>query len=625
MMTKNSNSILPSSGSIWLLLLGVMSTTLYFNIETIDPFNTSKLIIILLLSGWLLGYVLNFLRQSIRHKEFNNLTFMFFPLAFICSMGISLYFTDVFIVGLIGETQRRNGFLSYLALTIILLFAAFSMNFAHAVRLLKVALLTGLALSVYGLLQVNGKDFVSWNNPYNSMISTLGNPNFASAMLAIFFLIATFSLFIRKVPLYIKMVTVFLSVTSIFLIIQSDSRQGLLVIFFGIIFYVSVFAYLSLKKSRALIVLLAATSAVFVVLGMLQKGPLAALLYKDSVSVRGFYWRAGYEMFVHQPLTGVGLDRYGAYFKEFREVGYPLRYGFSLTSSNAHNTFIQFFATGGIFVGLAYLLLVLSVLLTGLRLVRRSQGDERKIALTLLTAWVGFQAQSLISIDNIGVSVWGWLLSGTIFGLNLTSLTEKESRLTGNDSSKSRTPPRRTAQKVHIEIFQPIFSAVFIIPFIVISFFLYQSESQSYLIRALLQSQVPEDKEIVEKYAKSLYANNFADPTYKFNAALALVNIGKLSESKILIDELRGSDPKNLEYLNWLAMYEEEITKNYTESIKYRNLITLLDPWDASNYLEIGKLYKKNGNLEGMNSMLEKIMSFAAGDEIAQIAKQELG
>ena len=51
------------------------------------------------------------------------------------------------------------------------------------------------------------------------------------------------------------------------------------------------------------------------VLGMLQKGPLQNLLYKDSVSVRGFYWRAAIEMLKSEPLFGVGSDRYGSFFR----------------------------------------------------------------------------------------------------------------------------------------------------------------------------------------------------------------------------------------------------------------------------------------------------------------------
>ena len=95
---------------------------------------------------------------------------------------------------------------------------------------------------------------------------------------------------------------------------------------------------------------------------MLQFGPLQQYLYKASVSVRGYYWRAGLEMLSSHPFFGIGIDRYGSYFKQYREVDYPLNVGFQLTSSNAHNTFIQFFATGGIFLGITYLALNLFVL-----------------------------------------------------------------------------------------------------------------------------------------------------------------------------------------------------------------------------------------------------------------------
>jgi len=34
----------------------------------------------------------------------------------------------------------------------------------------------------------------------------------------------------------------------------------------------------------------------------------------------------------------------------------------------------------------------------------------------LFVAWLGYQIQSLISINQIGVAIWGWILSGAIIG-----------------------------------------------------------------------------------------------------------------------------------------------------------------------------------------------------------------
>ena len=268
--------------------------------------------------------------------------------------------TDVLLVGLIGETQRRGGFLSYIGLSVIFLYAVRSINFSNIMRVYKIGIVTGAILSTYGVLQISGRDFVAWDNPYSSMISTLGNPNFASATLAILSLIGLSGVLVKNLHTFFKALGILLTMLALIAITISGSRQGLLVIFFSSIFYLSIYSYIRFRKLSFFIVGFSAAGAILAILGMLQKGPLVSLLYKDSVSVRGYYWRAGFEMFKDSPLTGVGVDRYGAYFKQFREVGYPLKYGFEITSSNAHNTFIQIFAMAGFFAGIFYCLLYTS-------------------------------------------------------------------------------------------------------------------------------------------------------------------------------------------------------------------------------------------------------------------------
>jgi hypothetical protein len=49
-----------------------------------------------------------------------------------------------------------------------------------------------------------------------------------------------------------------------------------------------------------------------------------------------------------------------------------------------------------------------------------------------------------------------------------------------------------------------------------------------------------------------------------------------------------------------------------------------LDPWNAVNYLGLGKDYKAQGNLVKNKEMLDKILSFASANPIAEQAKTEL-
>ena len=346
-MSKNNKQKLvdKSSNSVWFLLWSVAAVTLFLNTDFYDPFNSAKLILLLLVDGWILGHLINSYKENPIYRKSQDFNIAVIVISFLLFLLASTIKTDVFMVALLGETQRRNGFLAYFGLSIIFLYASRSINFSNVLRVYKIGLLTGLVLSTYGLIQISGKDFIKWNNPYNSMISTLGNPNFASALLAVLSLLALYGIFLTELSIIYKLLSIIYIFSALIAIISSDSRQGLLTIFFSLLFYLSIYSYLKNKKIGILVTTLSLLGSVLALLGMLQKGPLESLLYKGSVSVRGYYWRAGIEMFKNSPLTGVGVDRYGANFKDFREVGYPLNYGFEITSSNAHNTIIQLFAT----------------------------------------------------------------------------------------------------------------------------------------------------------------------------------------------------------------------------------------------------------------------------------------
>jgi O-antigen ligase len=598
--------------SIKFLIFGVAIITLYFNTKVADPFNTVKLIILLIVSGWLLGHLISSYREHPIKAKTADLSPIVLCVAFILTLTISTFYTDPFIVGLIGDTQRRNGLLQYFGLTIIFLYAARAIEHLSALLIYKVAIFLGLILSTYGLIQIAGKDFVEWNNPYNSMISTLGNPNFASSMLAILTSMAIFSLTIQKFPKLYKILAILVIFTSCAAIVLSESRQGILVLFFSVIFFVSHYFYLNKKRIGIIAISISILLSIFAIMGMLQKGPLASLLYKDSVSVRGYYWRAGVEMLKDKPFTGVGVDRYGAYFKEFREVGYSLKYGFDIGSSNAHNTFIQMFATGGVFVGLTYLLILVYVFRMGIKAAKHATGDQQKVVIGLLSAWIGFQAQSLISIDNIGVSVWGWLLGGSIVAL--AHRATLNSQFLGNKNSLIENK-----YLVKINLFQPIVSTLILAPILLLTINLYRVESNFFYLNNFVDSNIPENRQIVMNYANKVFNNKFADPFYKLQSANSIYIMGYKSEASLEVKKLLQEDHRNLDCLRVTAFLEESDNK-ISEAISTRTSIAKYDPWNAQNYFELAKLYKLSGDLTKVEEMRDKILSFAPNTDIAKNA-----
>jgi len=612
MKTQNeiSKKNFSSSSSVWLLLFGSSIISLYFNTKFIDPFNTPKLIILLLMAGWMLGHLVDMQRKKLFLFSPETKLFLIACTCFFSSLLISLIFSDQTLIGLIGETQRRNGFLTYLALLIAFIYTYFKFDSIYLLRLFKVITTLGLILGSYGIIQATGRDFVNWVNPYNPIITTLGNPNFASAMFAMICTFTSLVLRVRSIQIHFKFLALACLVLSAVCMYLSQSRQGLVATGFAIVFYLVVNALITNNRFKVIIVLSGLIASAVSALGMIQIGPFSQFLYKDSVSVRGFYWRAGLKMFESEPLTGVGMDRYGAFFKEFREVEYALRYGFEITSSNAHNTFIQFFATGGLFLGLSYLALTFLVLVRGLQLVRNTQGDARAFSLAILSTWVAFQSQSFISIDNIGLSIWGWVLGGIIL-----SLYRQRSALENLNLS---TRFNLNQKKLDFKVFQTIVSSIITIPILVISVWLFQFERDSYNLRIVLNSK-PVNIELVDSLYNKITKNPFVDPFYEFQAAMAYDDIGMNSQAETIVENLLKNDPINLYYLSWLA-YSAEKNKNIDKAIEYRLKIANYDTWNADNYLKLGVMFREIGDFKNAQGMKEKILSFAQGYLIAESA-----
>jgi tetratricopeptide (TPR) repeat protein len=58
--------------------------------------------------------------------------------------------------------------------------------------------------------------------------------------------------------------------------------------------------------------------------------------------------------------------------------------------------------------------------------------------------------------------------------------------------------------------------------------------------------------------------------------------------------------------------------------VKYFEKISELDPWNAANYLTLGRIYLNLGDFEKMEAMKSKITSFAPNSEQANLAEIEL-
>jgi O-antigen ligase len=596
--TKNNFNRIDNAPINWLLTC-LFLVTLYFQTNLADPFNSPKSWILFITASWLVGYIVS--SKEIIFSNLNLKWFLYILSLFIFGLTFSTLMTDFKYVALFGDTQRRNGFLTYLSLAVILLAAAVFTRTYNIHKFFLVLKLITIITVLYGFMQTTGNDFVDWVNPHNSLIGTQGNPNFASAVMGILGILIFSQILINISGLIHKLFSCILVIILTILILRSNSRQGLFVLILGLAIFLTIWLFSKSKKLGFISLLLGSTLFILAILGMLQIGPLEKFVYKPSVSVRGFYWRAGVEMFKNNPLFGIGIDRYGSYFMQYRELEYPIRYGYEITSSNAHNTFIQFFATGGILLGLTYLFLLFFILMRGVIGLRTLKENDRIALAGMLSAWIAFQAQSLISIDNVGISIWGWLLGGFIVGLSVS-----------NSSDQNETKRIFFIKKNHMNIKRVLISTPVMIAAILLVSLLYRGENNSFKSAFNLTQN---DQKALEYFAAAQVRSintKLIDPKYAIINAQNLIGVGLVDEGIKYLEVIHKNDPRNLDALNVLAQAYESKNK-IQEAIKYREKLITLNQWSAPTYLSLAKNYKSQGDVIKCKDTINKLLSFATG------------
>ena len=343
-----------------------------------------------------------------------------------------------------GAYGRNTGFLTYLLLVFVILSAAVLRTAKSFTTLIYGLFFAGVVNVIYcGWVLIFG-DFVPWNNPYGNILGTFGNPNFIGAFLGLFAASVVAYSFKSGLHIAIRVLSVIIFGVSVIEIIDSSAIQGRVVVAAGLAivgFYLvrSKFSGASYQVGYVVVI---AVGGVFALLGALQIGPLTKYIYKTSVSLRGEYWQAGWNMGSNHPFTGVGFDTYGDWYRRARDTQALILPGPNTVTNAAHNVPFDVFAFGGwpLFICYLGILVLPAIAITKVTLRTRTYDP---IFVTLTTAWACYQLQSIISINQIGLAVWGWLFGGALIAYEITT-RKKE---TEDGVSSGKTNGRRVVQK----------------------------------------------------------------------------------------------------------------------------------------------------------------------------------
>ena len=569
------------------ILFGGVFTTLAIWTKLEDPINLPKMFVLVLSAAAVLGLALPAFLSA--RKFSTPIQGISLGLLSLLALGllIAAVATDVKYTAIFGEFHRNNGFLSYLAMIILMASATLVFNFKSVNRYFTFLGITGLALSFYGLLQGLGMDPIGWNIVYNPFITTLGNPNFTSGFLGLAGIAILYLALDAKERKYQVIYAIGL-LADLYILLRSGSIQGVFGFAIGASVIILVKIWLINRRYGQASLLIAAALGTPVALAVLNIGPLASRLYQGTLRNRLDYWNAAIGMFKDYPIFGVGIDRFGEYYREYAVQNQVVQ---GQITDNAHSIYLQLLATGGFILFVPYILLVFFITFVGFKALIKSQGDDKFKVGTLFGVWLATIAVNVVTVDNLGVGVWFWITGGVLVAVSANQIQ-------GNDLDQSRIEKVNKGKSTKSENSESSFPVTYVSSFILVIMVLVivvpaLGKSSTLYNFKTNASSLTTQTYVPRLVSESKSASN--DPQYLIQLANLAFTQNAVNEAFVMIDQINKIDTRSY-YGNYFAAYAFEALNKRSDAIKYRERLKELDPWNNASLIELIKNHLSVGD-----------------------------
>jgi hypothetical protein len=147
------------------------------------------------------------------------------------------------------------------------------------------------------------------------------------------------------------------------------------------------------------------------------------------------------------PFTGVGFDTYGDWYRRARDTQALVMPGPNTVTNAAHNVPFDVFAFGGWPLFLSYIALLILTVIAIIKVTIRARTYDG-VFVTLTTAWLCYQLQSIISINQIGLAVWGWLFGGALIAYEVATRPAETSKEDATPGKGRRVAVKRQSEAI---------------------------------------------------------------------------------------------------------------------------------------------------------------------------------
>lgn len=404
---------------------------------------------VIIAAAWIVKIIVN---KKIRI----NRTPLDIPLIlFLISQIISTVISIDTHVSLFGYYSRFNGGLLS-TISYLILYFAFTSNFPKNKinRLLTTILASAVLVSIYGILEHFGIDRDIWvQDVQNRVFSTLGQPNWLGAYLSVLIPI-TLGLgllsFVDKKRISYGVVYLILSVTLFLTLIFTKSRSAIIALWVCL-FLLAVFLIVKFAKKlfKPLLIFVFTFLFLHFVYGtpfvQLNKFTLPEIINSlspaslisppptndkptggsvieigvtESGTIRKIVWTGALDIFRHYPLIGTGVETFAFSYYRFRPAAHNMTSEWDFLYNKAHNEYLNFAATTGIFGLGSYFLIIIIFFLWSIRnFFDHSNTDIliKIIQISLFTGWLTILITNFFGFSVVIIQLFFFLIPAFSF------------------------------------------------------------------------------------------------------------------------------------------------------------------------------------------------------------------
>lgn len=397
--------------------IGKLANIILYSVIIIMPFivvnvSSPRYVLGKLLFLYIIGVISIIILIRLRVTEFSIEHKI--ALVFLLTMLFPSILSPQKYVAFFGNIQRNEGFVMYCIY--ILLFILASKYFVINKKLLNLILISSCIMGIYGVLQFYGIDPVQiWMFGFikvSDSIGMIGNRNFFSSYLCIFLFISM-AIYIFKGGKRYLIYSMILFSSLICTLTRSGWLAFMVYSIIGLIFIIK--DKNKLKKSSIVFILFL---SVFLLLNLTTNSKIIGRAsntitidesgktkVEDSgrIEILNISWNA----FKDSPFIGWGPDtlkeKLDLQYSESQQE-YISKHGAYI--DKAHNEFLEYAVSNGIFNLISYLLLIVVIIC---KLIRNISSNVSKI---LLLTLIGYLVQSFFNISVIMVAPIYWIFLG---------------------------------------------------------------------------------------------------------------------------------------------------------------------------------------------------------------------